>query len=1141
MKINFIREISYKKDLLLKAIMRTFIFLCCTISFAFGSKEAFSQNTEIIIDSDVTLNVKQLFKLIKEQTDYKFVYRHDLIKKAPELSLKKGVIKAGALLNKFLDPIDFTFEFTANQTVIVKRKPRGLDPNSKTTPQMEITGNVKDINNMPLPGVNIIVKNTSNGTQTDFDGNFTIRANTGDVLVFSYIGMKTTEITVGSKSTYNIIMEEDAAELEAVVVVGYGTQKKSDVTGALVSVSAEDLTSRPVNNAIEAMQGKAAGVDISSNERPGQVGSITIRGVRSLSASNSPLYVLDGIPLITGGIENINPQDIESIDILKDASATAIYGSRGANGVVIVTTKKGKTGKYTLSYNTLVSTEKIREFAPMFNAGEYIEYRRWAKHYQNPTLVPRGDQPTQANDAAIFTGDETAFDNILKGWASGTWDGSQLTTTDWTDFVTQTGITTQHTLSASGGSEKMKAYGSFGYTDNKGVIKGQSYERYNGNLSIDITPTEWFSFGGNLNTSYSTQEYGQSTAGNNGVSVRGGLYDSAREVFQYTLPYDSEGNRIEFPGGDIAVKTIIDEYKYSQDQRVTLRAFGSFYAQIDFGTFTPALEGLKFRTNFGPDIETYRNGTFLDALSVVRTGSSYASLEKRQRLSYTLDNLLYYNKTIDKHDFGVTLLQSQTQFKEEFSLMSANNIPFPSQKWNALSSSNVSLSNWDSNIVERQLLSYMARLNYGFDEKYLITLSGRYDGASQLAEGNKWAFFPSAALGWRLDKEEFLANSSWINQLKLRLGVGVTGNSAIDPYATKNALSPLFYAIGNTPTAGVQNAITDIDGTDYTLLANNELGWEKTTQYNIGLDFSLLKSRISGGLDVYASKTTDLLLLKAIPTVTGYDATYANVGETKSNGIDLTINTINVRNDNFQWATDISASYQQNEIVELSNGKEDDINNEWFIGESQDVIYGFASNGIWKESDAAEMALFNANGHTFTPGNARPVDQNGDYKIDNNNDRVVIGSEIPKYIVGLTNTFTYKGLELSIFLYGRLGYIYNTGGEGLVGRYNSRKVNYYTEVNTNSDYQKPIYSAGNGDQYFQTLGYRSGSFMKIRNISLGYNLPENVTSTLGLSRLRFYAQATNPGMLFSKVDWIDLDVRRSSSNRGFAFGMNVEF
>ena len=1016
--------------------------------------------------------------------------------------------------------------------------------------EKSISGVISDGTGMPLPGVNVVINGTTNGTGADFDGNYSITASEGQTLVFTSIGYKTKEVLIGSSNTYNVSMEEDSALLDEVVVVGYGTTKKSDVTGAIVSVTADDINSRPVNNAIEAMQGKAAGVDISSNERPGSIGNITIRGVRSLSASNAPLYVLDGIPLISGGIENINPTDIESIDILKDASATAIYGSRGANGVVIVTTKRGKTGRFTLSYNSAITTQTLNEAAPQFNAGEFVEYRRWAKYYENPDTFPRGDQPTISNDEAIFSGDDTAFNNILRGWESGSWDGSKLITTDFTDFVTRTGFTNQHTLSASGGSEKMKAYGSFGYINNTGSVIGQSYERYNAAVSVEITPTDWLTFGGNLNSSYSTQEYGQSTSGNVGVSAQSGLYQSARSIFQYTLPFDSDGNRIDFPGGDIAVKTIIDEDLYSQDQRVTLRAFGSFYAQLDFGAFGSTLKGLKFRTNFGPDIETYRNGSFLDGQSVIRTGSSYAALRKRQRLSYTLDNLLLYNRTFGRHDVGATLLQSQTQFIEESNFMAADNIPFASQKWNALSADNVALSRYDSDLIEQQLLSYMARLNYGFDNKYLLTVSGRYDGASQLAEGNKGAFFPSAALGWSIDKEKFLVDSNWIDQLKLRVGVGVTGNAAIKPYSTQGGLYPLFYPIGSTGVSGVQLVTDD---SDEKILANQDLGWEKTTQYNYGLDFSFFSGRVAGGLDYYNSETTDLLLRQAIPSITGYVNTFANVGETKSSGIDLTLNTVNVRTEDFQWSSDISASWQENEIVTLANGKEDDIVNNWFIGESLGVIYGYESDGIWQESDAAEIAQFNANGHTFSPGNARPVDQNGDFVIDANNDRVIVGSTIPKYILGLTNTFKYKDLELSVFLFGRFGYTYNTGGEGLVGRYNSRKVDYYTPNNTNAEYQKPIYSAGFGDTYFGTLGYRSGSFIKVRNISLGYNLPQKITNDIGLSKLRFYVQAQNPGFIFSKVDWIDLDVTRpanndagyslgnSASNRGFTVGMNVEF
>jgi TonB-linked SusC/RagA family outer membrane protein len=1106
--------------------------------------ESYSQTVSLNLTN---VSVKKFMQEVEEQTGYFFLYQDEVIEKGSRISLQVENEPLENVLKKFEEQFGVVAEIAENQ-IVLKRDPLSLVLPAQQ-PAKSVTGLVTDQQGQPLPGVTVVIKGTTTGTITDSNGAFTLGLPpSAEVIQFSFVGMKTQEIEIGEKTTFSIVMEEDVFGIEEVVAIGYGVQKKSDVTGALVSVSSEELNSRPVKNAIEAMQGKAAGVDITSNERPGTIGSITIRGVRSLTASNSPLYVVDGIPLVTGeietavttsnkvtlgGIDNLNPNDIESIDILKDASATAIYGSRGANGVVLISTKKGKTGKFTLNFDSSVTTEKIHEYATLFDAAGYIDYRRWAKYYEitSAGTYARGDQPTKENDALIFTGDDTAWANIEKGWAGGTWDGSKLTTTDWTGLVTRTGITTQNTLSASGGTDKMRAYGSFGHTDNKGVVKGQGYTRYNANVSIDITPVKWFSFGANLNSSYSIQEYGQSTAGNVAVSARSGLYESAYGIFTYALPYDADGNKIDYPGGDIAVKTIVDEEKYSQDQRVTLRAFGSLYSQLDIGSIIPVLEGLRYRVNFGPDVETWRNGIYLDGQSVIRGGSAYASLEKRQRLSYTLDNLVYYDKTFGKHDFGLTLLQSQTQFQTESSFMSADNVPFVTQKWNALDAVS-SLKSWSSGFVKQSLLSYMARLNYSFDNKYLLTLSGRYDGASVLADGNKWSFFPSAAMGWRIDQESFMSDVNWVNQLKFRLGFGATGNAAIDPYSTKGRLNALFYPFGSTSAAGQENVET---------MANQDLGWERTTQYNIGLDYSIVSSRIYGSLDVYFSNTTDLLLQKLIPTVTGFRNTFANIGETKSNGVDLTVNSVNLATQGFEWTTTLNLSSQNNEIVSLANGKEDDLVNEWFIGESQNVVYDYKADGVWQESDAAEMAKFNDNGHTFTAGNVRPVDQNGDYEIDANNDRVIIGSEIPKYIVGITNTFNYKGFELSVFLYGRMGYTYDAGGEGLVGRYQQRKVDYWTDVDPNSDYQKPIYSAGNGDQYYGSLGFEDGSFLKIRNISLGYNLPGKVAGKIGASRLRIYVQALNPGFVFNNVPWIDLDVRYHASNRGFVTGINLQF
>lgn len=495
-----------------------------------------------------------------------------------------------------------------------------------------------------------------------------------------------------------------------------------------------------------------------------------------------------------------------------------------------------------------------------------------------------------------------------------------------------------------------------------------------------------------------------------------------------------------------------------------------------------------------------------------------------------MDNLIFYNRTIGNHDFGVTLLQSQTEYHNEESSMSANDIKNVANKWNALTPSNVTLAGYSSGITDTGLYSYMARINYGYADKYLLTASIREDKASQLAESNRSSVFPSASLAWRIDKESFLQNSSWLNQLKLRAGYGVTGNAAVPAYSTTPPLVGVVYPTGS----GVINNSS---------LGNLALGWEQTTQFNYGIDFAMFNSRISGALEYYESKTTDLLLKRSVPTVIGVKDTYQNVGETEGNGLELTLNTINVKGKDFEWSSSFSGSYQKSHIVALQNGKFDDINNNLFIGQSQNVIYGFESNGIWKPEDAVEMAKFNtaAGSNIFSFGNARPVDQNGDYKIDANNDRVIIGSKDPKYIVGLTNTFSYKNLELSVFVYGRMGYLYDTGGENEGAKGSQRAINYYTDNNTNAEYQKPIYSAGTGDSYYPILGYRNGSFLKIRNISLGYNFPEDLTQKIGLSKMRLYLQATNPGMIFSKVKWTDLDTQTTASNRGFTMGLNVQF
>jgi TonB-linked SusC/RagA family outer membrane protein len=521
-----------------------------------------------------------------------------------------------------------------------------------------------------------------------------------------------------------------------------------------------------------------------------------------------------------------------------------------------------------------------------------------------------------------------------------------------------------------------------------------------------------------------------------------------------------------------------------------------------------------------------------------------AALIDYKTFSYTLDNLLFYDKTVGDHTFGLTLLQSQTVYTRDTSSITGNGIPFSSQLWNALTSGTVTGQiSVSSNTIKQQLLSYMARLNYSFKDKYLLTISARDDGSSVLAEDHKYSWFPSAALAWRVSRENFM-NVDWVNDLKLRVGAGVTGNSAIAPYSTQGAVTSLFYPFvvvsGSGPSASLTSA-NAVGSIPNSVFANQDIGWEKTTQYNFGVDFSLLKRRVTGSIDFYTSKTSDLLMKRSIPTVTGYTTTFANIGKTANKGIDINLTTVNVIQNGLIWTTTINAAWQKEHIVALANGNQDDINNNWFIGQPVGVIYGYKTLGLWHVGDSVAMKGYTSN--SFTPGSAKVEDLNGDKKIDPNNDREIIGSTRPAWVVGMSNTVTYKAWDFSIFLYGRLNYLYNTGGEGQAARGVQREINYYTINNQNAEYQKPTYNAGNApvDPYFTALGYFDASFIMIRNISLGYTLSSKNLGKSGISNLKAYVQASNPGMLFSDIKHINMDVVSPTWNRGFIIGVNVSF
>ena len=1029
-------------------------------------------------------------------------------------------------------------------------------------------GKVLDKSGEPIIGAAVLVPGTTTGTTTDIDGNFSLRVAPGTALEVSCIGYVTKTVTASAQMT--VVLDDDAEMLAETVVIGYGVIKKSDVTGAMSSVGADDLTTRPVSNAFEALQGKAAGVDITSNERPGQVGSVLIRGTRSLSASNSPLYVVDGVPLMSSsGIETINPRDIESIDILKDASATAIYGSRGANGVIIVTTKQGKSGRFSLNYSGTLTVSSLVDKSPSMSASEFIDFKRWAA-YNNGTYKDAGGNlvyPTTPNrdaDDALFLTEldgNTTHDNVMRGWSGGSWDPTKVIDYDWTGQVLRTGITHEHTVSASGGTEAMNSYASFGYLNQEGTQVGQEYQRYTARVGSNITPVKWFTVNASLNGTYSFQDYGLGAVGGRSGSAPNYIYGTAKTMFRMSPMYDENGNKIAHPGGESALYSAADEVSLNISQRQTYRFLGSFAATFNFGEMWEPLKGLSYKIQFGPDFRYYRQGDFVDAMSSYKVnsdgsaGNNYARKQEQRDFSWTLDNMITYNRTFGKHNVGVTLLQTASAWNIESTSVSANALEKNSYLWNAFGTvdrtndtQGLSVS---TGLTERQLESYMFRVNYGFDERYLLTVTGRWDGASQLAAGHKWDFFPSAALAWRVNKESFLADAHWLDNLKLRLGLGTTGNAAVSPYQTKGGITAIFIPgpNGTNIPAYTFNEPYYVDiGNNGNTLANPLLGWEKTTQWNLGLDFGALDNRLTATLDLYASQTRDLLMDMAIPTLTGFSKTVANVGRTSNKGVELTVTAVPVASssiDGFNWETNLNMAFQKDKIEELAYGKNDMVDNSWFIGQPLSVYYQYKAIGIWQDTpeDRAEMEKWNANGYSFTPGNVRIEDVNGDYTISPE-DRQIIGNRNPLFTIGWGNTFSYKNFELSFQIFGRMGYIFNTGGEALSATANQRRVNYWTPENPGAEYQKPILAmaaGGSADPYSGYLGYKNASFLKMRNISLGYNLPARVCEKLNMDHLKIYAQAVNPFSIYNSVSDFDLDTGYTYYNRSFAFGIEIGF
>lgn len=1010
---------------------------------------------------------------------------------------------------------------------------------------ISISGTVSDKDGEPLIGATVMVQGTTNAMATDIDGAFKLQnVNPKGKLVVSYVGYTTQTVPVDGKTLINVVLSEDNQLLDEVVVVGYGVQRKADVTGATASVSGKDLTSMPARNAIEGMQGKTAGVDITTSQRPGEVGGISIRGVRSINASNAPLYVVDGMVIQNGGIENLNPQDIESIDVLKDASATAVYGSRGANGVVLVTTKKGKAGKVQVTYNGTVTFDQMYENCKNMNAAQWLQYSRYALY--NAGMYPQNpytDGPQYDADKSNFGLVEASWRNVDQAWVNGVYNEDLVGDYDWESRGKRTGITTEHTVGVSGGSENFQGYGSFGYLRQIGTIPGQDYTRFTMKGSFEITPKDWLlNAGVSLNASYADQDYGYNFRKSR--TGAGDYYGALRGMLPWAMPYDENGDYLRNPTGDVNIINPIDELNYSKNNRRVFRANGLVYAQLNFEKLWSGLEGLSYRLQFGPEFQYANNGIANAAEGINGDGNNLANYDTQHRMSWTLDNLIYYNRTFaEKHRLNVTLLQSASSYHFESSSLAARVASSNELWWNIGSKRDI--TGYGTDLQENTMTSYMARVSYGFDDRYLITASVRWDGSSVLAKGHKWATFPSVALAWRLNREKFLRDVDWLNELKIRAGYGVTGNAAVSPYSTLGLIQGVNYPFNNQNYVGYVPA--DLTSASAIMLANKDLTWEKTTQWNVGLDFSVLNGRLSGSIDWYCTRTKDLLLNMQIPSSNGYFSTLANVGRTAGHGWDVQLNSVNIDHRNFTWSTALTFSSDRTKIKELANGVKEDVGNLWFVGRQLGVFYDYVYDGIWKSSEAEEAAKYGRK-----VGDIRVKDLDNDGAIDPNNDRKILGYQRPDWTAGMTNTFRLYDFDLSFMLLARWGFTMYGGGVSLDGRYMMRDLDYFIEgINEDAEYCMPKYNMG--DAYGSSQNYQDGSFIKVRNISVGYSVPVNALKKLkiGLSQLRVYAQIQNPFYIYKACKFMDPDMMNydngavnfgnSASIRSYTIGLNITF
>lgn len=1117
---------------------------CCCLSGTI-----FAQNISLTLNN---VTVKQAMDTLKKQSGYSFVFSSEDVDTKKKVSVDADDQKVEEVVRQILDGQSVTYEIKGKNIVV-----RSIAQTSSSQQKKTITGTIVDPSGMPVIGANVMVKGTTNGTITDMDGNFSLEVTSGATLIVSYIGFANQEIKIGNQTVLSITLKEDAEALDELVVVGYGTMKKKDLTGAINHVDASKLSIRRPTTVQDILRGTASGLIVSPSSSDAKENpSFLIRGQRSLTGGTSPLIVLNGVAF-NGDLSEINPVDIESIDVLKDASSAAIYGAKSANGVVIINTKKGKGDKPTVRFEGSIGFATMGVSREYYMPEEYLQYRSdyavsskgfdKIAYYNKPTLENLHKygltEEQWRNYDAIGQGSTNLEDIWLQRIGLGEIERKNYfagNSYDWYGASWQTGLRQNYDVSLSGQTSNVNYYWSLGYQDNEGNQVGDRFKNYRMNLRVDAKATDFLEVG--VNFFLQTRDEGFQK-----VDWEGMCQNSP-----YSTPYNEDGSLNPYPmGKGHQAPGVNSFYDFSMSSKNTgsQSANGNFYAKL----LLPF--NISYQFTFAPRYNWYQNRTWNSSESVFDTTHGFAMRENSRSIVWTLDNIVKWNYTFaEKHLFDITLLQSAEKYEFWSEQMTGKQFsPTDILEWHNMGSANErTISSNDEKYTGDAL---MARLFYSFDDRYMLTASVRRDGFSAFGRSNPRATFPSLALAWNFTNESFF---DWIpmSNGKLRISWGKNGNRDIGIY---QALSQLTTGSGISrySYATQTGSLYELSTLQISRMENSDLKWESTASWNVGLDFGFLKNRINGSLEYYYMPTTDMLMDRTLPNISGYSSVVTNLGRVVNSGFEISLNSSNIERKNFMWNTSFNMSYNKNRIKHLyytyedildndgnvvGSKEVDDINKSWFIDKPIGVIWDYEMIGIWQEEESEEAAKYGQK-----PGDAKARDVNNDYTISQD-DKVFLGQKDPKVRLSLSNDFVlFDNWDISFNVYSYLGSKIATTDYlnywDFKGDYLNAPVRkYWTPENKSNDYARLKSTLPSNVSPVKII---HGDFLRLENISVGYRVPRKIIKLLRAQDMRVYATVRNVAIWAFDRDWADSnywDIETGGSMpRSYTLGASITF